>query len=186
LKAHLHLMLHTGSYWTGCEYFRVTLYSLGADSTEKSVVLLVSSDRTENISRGCYCRVATNCRIYVFTSALRSNERGAATLYTVACVLTCLLSCCIATVAARTHCCVRYPTTSSKHSFFQDTILLLRAFRGFCGWTIIALGKYAKIRFHGLVLTWLGAGITLFFFFTFVSHCSLNSSHFYLFRPVFQ
>jgi hypothetical protein len=72
---------------------RVALYSLRADRTENSVVLLVSADRTENISRGCYCCVASNCRRDMFT--LRSNRRGAATLSTVACVLKCLLSHCL-------------------------------------------------------------------------------------------
>jgi hypothetical protein len=57
---------------------RDALYSLGADSTETSVVLLLSADGTENISRSCYCCVATNFRRDVFTSALRSNELGEA------------------------------------------------------------------------------------------------------------
>jgi hypothetical protein len=59
---------------------KVALYSLGADNTENSVVLLVSADRTENISRGCYCYVATNFRRGVFSSALRSKKRGEAGL----------------------------------------------------------------------------------------------------------
>jgi hypothetical protein len=64
--------LHTSS---APNITRVALYSR-ANRTEYSVVLLVSADRTENISRGCYCCVATNYRRDVFTSALRSNKRG--------------------------------------------------------------------------------------------------------------
>jgi hypothetical protein len=79
---------------------KVALYSLGADRTENSVVLLVSAYRTENISRGCYYCVATNCRRDAFTSALRSNKRrGDWRGYSF-------------------YCCVRYPATSSKHSSF--------------------------------------------------------------------
>jgi hypothetical protein len=77
--------------------------------TAQKVGLLVSADRTENISRGCYCCVATNCHRCVFTSALRSNKRGEARLL----------------------------------------FLLLRAFRGFCGSAVLALGKYATIPYNG-------------------------------------
>jgi hypothetical protein len=55
---------------------RVALYNIRADRTENPVVFLVSADRTENISRGFYCCVSTNCHRDVFTSALRSNGSG--------------------------------------------------------------------------------------------------------------
>jgi hypothetical protein len=35
------------------------------------------ADRTENISRGTYCCVSTNCRRDMFSSAFRSHGRGA-------------------------------------------------------------------------------------------------------------
>jgi hypothetical protein len=54
----------------------VALYRLRTDPTENPVVLLDGADRTENISRGTYCCVSTNCRRDVFTSALRSNRHG--------------------------------------------------------------------------------------------------------------
>jgi hypothetical protein len=56
---------------------KVALYNLRADRTENPAVLLVSADRTENISRGSFCCVSTNCRRDVFTSALHSNVRDA-------------------------------------------------------------------------------------------------------------
>jgi hypothetical protein len=52
-------------------------YNIRADRTENPVVLLVSSDRAENLSISSYCCVSTNCLRDVFTSALRSNVRDA-------------------------------------------------------------------------------------------------------------
>jgi hypothetical protein len=47
--------------------------ALAQPSTENPALLLVSANRTENISRGSYCCVLTNCCRDVFTSALHSN-----------------------------------------------------------------------------------------------------------------
>jgi hypothetical protein len=44
--------------------------------TENPFLLLVSADRTENISRGSYCFVSTKGCRDVFTSALHSNGHG--------------------------------------------------------------------------------------------------------------
>jgi hypothetical protein len=63
-------------YSTLLNITRVAVYSAHADCIENSILLLVSADRTENISCGCYCCVATNCHRNVFTSALPSNRQG--------------------------------------------------------------------------------------------------------------
>jgi hypothetical protein len=97
-----------------------TTYRLHADRTENSVVLLVSTDCTENISRGCYRCVATHCCRDVFTSALHSNKRGAATLSTVACV-------------------------TQQQVVNTRTSIVVCVFRGFCISTVPTWGKYATI-----------------------------------------
>jgi hypothetical protein len=66
---------------------RVALYSLRAD-------------RTENISRGSYCCVSTNCRRDMFTSALRNNGRGADLIENSVSIEVCLPNRCLATLSA--------------------------------------------------------------------------------------
>jgi hypothetical protein len=52
LTAHTLLVLHfTTRLLLAVNIPRAALYSLGADSTENSVVLLVSADRTENVTQ---------------------------------------------------------------------------------------------------------------------------------------
>jgi hypothetical protein len=83
----------------------VTLYNLCADRTENPVVLLVSSDRTENLSRSSYCCMSTNWHRDVLTSALHSNVRDADHIENSLSVEICLRSRCLATVWANTpHC----------------------------------------------------------------------------------
>jgi hypothetical protein len=100
---------------------RVTFYSLGANSTENSIVLLVNAGRTENISRSSYCCAVNNCRRDVFPSALHSNERGVATLSTVVCV-------------------------TQQRAINTYIFIVVCVFRGFCGVTVLALGKYATVQ----------------------------------------
>jgi hypothetical protein len=78
------------------------LYNLRADRTENPVVLLVSTDRTENISRGSYCCVLTNCCRDVPTSALRSNIHNADLIENSLSVEICLPSRCLAMLRANT------------------------------------------------------------------------------------
>jgi hypothetical protein len=80
----------------------VALYNLRADSTENPAVLLVSADRTENISRDSYCCVSTNCSRDAFTYALRSNVRDADLIENSLSVEICLPNLCLATLWANT------------------------------------------------------------------------------------
>jgi hypothetical protein len=73
--------------------------------------LLVSADRTENISHGFYGCVLTNCRRDVFTSALRSNFRDADLIKNSLSVEICLLSRCLATLWANTPHYINKPCT---------------------------------------------------------------------------